>query len=137
MSCQCISASGLLVRFGQSFGPEDLEPPKLPSRRSFKLRKQLQAGGFARGEALSEAEAVDNNLPESKNDPNLVAAIRRWLKSGVSGVITADGVPSEHQYIFTDRRVQSVLGLAVVAGGYFYWTHESLRLPTADEAAIM
>jgi len=54
-----------------------------------------------------------------------------------SGVITAEGAPSENRYIFTDRRVQSVLGLALLAGGYFYWTHESLRLPTADEAAVM
>jgi hypothetical protein len=55
----------LNLRFGQSVGQEDLEPPKLPSWRWFKLRKQLQAGGLARGETLTEAEAVyliDNGL---------------------------------------------------------------------------
>src|SRR5262249_2809227 len=60
---------------GQSFGPEDLEPPKLPSWRWFKLRKQLQAGGFARGlargETSTEAEAV-----------YLVAPGRRPLRYG-------------------------------------------------------
>jgi hypothetical protein len=66
MSRQRISVSGPLdLRFGQLFGPEDLEPPKLPAWRWFKLRKQLQVGGLARGEALTEAEAVyliDNGL---------------------------------------------------------------------------
>jgi hypothetical protein len=66
MSRQCISVSGLLnLRFGRSVGQEDLEPPKLPSWRRFNLRKQLQAGGLARGETLTEAEAVyliDNGL---------------------------------------------------------------------------
>ena len=65
MSRQRISVSGPLdLRFGQLFGPEDLEPPRLPAWRWFKLRKQLQAGGLARGEAL-KAEAVyliDNGL---------------------------------------------------------------------------
>jgi len=57
MSRQCISVSGLLdLRFG--LGPADLESPKLPAWRWFKLRMQLQAGGLARSEALSEAEAV-------------------------------------------------------------------------------
>jgi hypothetical protein len=63
MSRQRISVNGL--RFWQTFGPGDLEPPKLPAWRWFKLRKQLQAGGLARGEALTEAEAVyliDNGL---------------------------------------------------------------------------
>jgi hypothetical protein len=66
MSRQCISVSWLLdLRFGQSFGPEDLAPPKLRAWRWFKLRKQLKVGSLARGEALSEAEAVyliDNGL---------------------------------------------------------------------------
>jgi hypothetical protein len=59
MSRQCISVGGLLdLRFGQSFGAEDLEPPKLPFWRWFKFRKQLQAAGLARGETSTEAEAV-------------------------------------------------------------------------------
>jgi hypothetical protein len=78
-----------------------------------------------------------SNVPESKNDPRLVEAIKRWFKAGKDGVVTADGEVSENRYIFTDRRVQSVLALALVAGGYFYWTHETLRLPTMDEASAM
>jgi hypothetical protein len=78
-----------------------------------------------------------SNVPESKNDPRLVEAIKRWFKAGKDGVVTADGEVSGNRYIFTDRRVQSVLALALVAGGYFYWTHETFRLPTADEAAAM
>ena len=65
MSRQWTSVSGNLdLRFGQSFGQEDLEPPKLPASRWFKLRKQLRARGLARGETLT-AEAVyliDNGL---------------------------------------------------------------------------
>jgi hypothetical protein len=66
MSRQWTSVSGLLdLRFRQSFGPEDLEPSKLPASRWFKLRKQVRARGLARGETLTEAEVVyliDNGL---------------------------------------------------------------------------
>ena len=59
-----IGISGLLdLRLG--LGPADLESPKLPAWRWFKLRKQLRADGLAPGETLSEAEAVyliDNGL---------------------------------------------------------------------------
>ena len=64
MSRQCISVSGLLdLRLG--LGPADLESPKLPAWRWFKLRKQLRADELARGETLTAAEAVyliDNGL---------------------------------------------------------------------------
>ena len=66
MSRQWTSVSrNLDLRFGQSFGQEDLEPPKLPASRWFKLRKQLRARGLARGGTLTEVEAVyliDNGL---------------------------------------------------------------------------
>jgi len=52
MSRQCISVSGLWgPLFGQSFGPEVLGSPKLPSWAWYKLRKQLYAVGLTRGEA--------------------------------------------------------------------------------------
>ena len=63
MSRQRISVNEL--RFGETFGRGDLEPPKLPAWRWFKLRKQLRADGLARGETLTAAEAVyliDNGL---------------------------------------------------------------------------
>jgi hypothetical protein len=59
-----------------------------------------------------------DNVPESKNDPRLVEAIQRWFKAGKAGVVTTEGEVSEDHYIFTDRRVQSVLALALSAGGY-------------------
>jgi hypothetical protein len=66
MSRQCNSVRVLWGHcFGQSFGPEEFGPPKLPSWCRFKLREQLQAGGMARGETLTEAEAdylIDNGL---------------------------------------------------------------------------
>ena len=66
MSRQCISVSGLWsLRFGQSFGPEVLGSPKLPSSRWYKLQKQLHAVGLTRGEALVEAIAdylIDNGM---------------------------------------------------------------------------
>lgn len=43
----------------------------------------------------------------------------------------------DNKYIFNDKRVQSLFFLALLAGGYFYWTHEELRLPTTHEAAVM
>jgi hypothetical protein len=58
MSRQCISVSGLWgPLFGQSFGPEVLGSPKLPSWAWYKLRKQLYAVGLTRGEALAEGIA--------------------------------------------------------------------------------
>ena len=79
MSRQCISVSGLLdLRFGQSFGPEDLEPPKLPSWRWFKLRKQLQAGGLARGETSTEALAGGLNVMAQGTRKEIIAEIMNW-----------------------------------------------------------
>lgn len=66
MSRQCISVRGLWgFRFRQLFGPEELGPPKSPSWRRFNLHKQLQAGGVARGETLTDAKAdylIDTGL---------------------------------------------------------------------------
>ena len=46
------------LRFGQSIGPEDFGPPKLPpSWRRHELRKGLQAAAEARGEPMTRDEA--------------------------------------------------------------------------------
>ena len=37
------------LRFGQSIGPDDFAPPKLPNWRRYELRKQLQAAATAHG----------------------------------------------------------------------------------------
>jgi hypothetical protein len=40
------------MRFGQSIGPEDLGPPKLPSWHRYELRKQLQTAATAKGKTI-------------------------------------------------------------------------------------
>jgi len=52
------------LRFGQSIGPEDFRPPKLPSWRRYELRLNLQAAAEARGEPLS-ADAANYTIDKA------------------------------------------------------------------------
>ena len=56
------------LRFGQSIGPEDLGPPKLPGRR-YELRKQLQTAAMAEGKTMTVA---DRGGPDGVTDPPLL-----------------------------------------------------------------
>jgi hypothetical protein len=53
------------LRFGQSIGPEDFGPPKLPSWRRYELRKQLQTAATAKGKTMTIADCdyiIDRTL---------------------------------------------------------------------------
>jgi hypothetical protein len=42
------------LRFGQSIGPKDFGPPKLPSWRRYELHKQLQTAATAKGKTMEK-----------------------------------------------------------------------------------
>jgi hypothetical protein len=44
------------MRMGQSIGPEDFGPPKLPSWRRYELRRQLQTAATAKGKTMTIAD---------------------------------------------------------------------------------
>ncbi len=45
------------MRFGQSWGPEDRGPPKLPSWRRYEIRQMLIDAAAKKGEAMSRERA--------------------------------------------------------------------------------
>ena len=61
------------LRFGQSIGPEDFGPPKLPSWRRYELRKQLQTAATAKGKTMTNADCdyvIDRTLEIATVDQN-------------------------------------------------------------------
>jgi hypothetical protein len=61
------------LRFGQSIGPEDFGPPKLPSWRRYELRKQLQTAATAKGKTMTIADCdhvIDPTLEIATVDQN-------------------------------------------------------------------
>ena|ERR1700730_13333014 len=61
------------LRFGQSIGPEDFGPPKLPSWRRYELRKQLQTAATAKGKTMTIADCdhvIDRTLEIATVDQN-------------------------------------------------------------------
>jgi hypothetical protein len=61
------------LRFGQSIGPEDFGPPKLPSWRRYELRKQLQTAATAKGKTITIADCdcvIDRTLQIATVDRN-------------------------------------------------------------------
>jgi hypothetical protein len=61
------------LRFGQSIGPEDFGPPKLPSWRRYELRKQLETAATAKGKTMTVADCdyvIDRTLEIATVDQN-------------------------------------------------------------------
>jgi hypothetical protein len=61
------------LRFGQSIGPEDFGPPKLPSWCRYELRKQLETAATAKGKTMTVAVCdyvIDRTLEIATVDQN-------------------------------------------------------------------